>query len=133
MNSEQNGINFRPCGDCHACCEGFLVSTSYGNQFGNGISCKFLCNKECAIYETRPQVCKNYQCAWSQGIIPNWLKPNKVGVLISVQENNENKQYLKVVEMKPVIEYDVYKTIKDWCDKNNTYYIKIPYYSTFKG
>lgn len=132
MNSDQNGINFRECGDCHACCEGFLNSDAYGNKFGNGSSCKFLCSKVCTIYETRPQVCRNYQCAWSQGILPKWLKPNKVGVLISVETNPDNSQYLRVIEMKPRIDYDVYKAIKDWCDNNNTYYIKIPYYSTFK-
>lgn len=128
MNLEQNGINFRPCGDCHACCEGFLNAIAYGNKFGQGKPCKFLCNKQCTIYETRPEVCRKYECAWSQGIIPEWLKPNKVGVLISVETNPDKSQYLRVIEMKPTVDYAVYQTIKEWCQNNNTYYIRVPYY-----
>lgn len=109
------------CGNCTACCDGWLIGNSYGNHFGYGRKCVFLC-KECTIYNTRPIDCINYQCAWSQGLFEDWMKPTESNVLISVEVKN-NKQYLKVIEMGVPIREDVLEYIKNWVTQNNTYYI----------
>jgi len=119
-------ISFRPCGDCTACCDGNIIGTSYGNKFGNHKACVFLVRKQCTIYPDRPSCCSSYQCAWTQNILPEWMKPNKCGVLVSV-ETKDDKQFLKVIEMKDAIEYSVYAEISSFCKENNTYYVKVPY------
>jgi|694.fasta_scaffold142555_3 hypothetical protein len=112
------------CGNCTACCDGWLAGNSHGNPFGKDRSCVFLCNKECTIYKTRPAACSNYQCAWSQGLFPLWMKPTESNVLISI-EIKDNNQFLKVIEMGNPIKNDILKYIEDWVIQNNTYYILI--------
>jgi hypothetical protein len=113
----------KECGECTACCDGWLISNSYGNKFGNGIPCLFLCDKKCSIYNTRPETCSKYQCAWSQGLFPDWMKPTKSNVLISVEFDNNRKQFLKVIKMKTDIEQTIIDFIENWVKENNTYYI----------
>ena len=124
-------MDFRECGDCTACCDGHLIGNSYGNRFGEGKPCPFLLSGICAIYKDRPNTCRKYQCAWSQKILPEWMKPNLVGVMVSVEINinTDNKQYLKVVEMKSLVEYSVYAELEKFCSENDTYYVKVPYES----
>jgi Fe-S-cluster containining protein len=120
-------MNFRSCGDCGACCEGALVGNVYGNLFGMRKPCVFRLNNSCAIHKTRPQSCRNYQCAWAQYLFPEWMKPNLCGVMISVEHDTSGKQFLKVIELRHNISYEVYKEIQDFCDKNNTYYVRMEY------
>lgn len=120
-------IDFRPCGDCTACCDGFLIGEAKGIPFGDGKPCQFLVSKNCTIYADRPQVCRNYQCAWTQFVLPSWMKPNQCGVMVSVEYDKDGKQYLKVIEMREEIEYNVYSTIDTFTRENNTYWIRVPY------
>lgn len=121
-------MNFRPCGDCTVCCEGHLVGKAHGNSFGNGKKCIFLVKQECTIYKDRPETCRKYQCGWSQGLFPEWMKPNKTGIMVSI-EWKEGKQYLKAIEISPKVEYNVYLELDKFCQQNNTYYVKVPYES----
>jgi Fe-S-cluster containining protein len=118
--------DFRPCGDCTACCDGWLIGEAKGHPFGNCKACYFLINKLCTIYNDRPQVCRNYQCAWTQHLLPDWMKPNKCGVLVSV-ETKEDHQFLRVIEMRPAIDYAIYYEIDKFCKESNTYCVKVPY------
>ena len=86
----------RECGDCNACCI-WLKGESYSHEFGGGKPCHFL-KGNCSIYETRPEVCKTYQCAWLQGLFSENLKPEKSKVIISV-ENWSKGQFLRAIEM----------------------------------
>lgn len=119
-------MTFRPCGDCNACCEGTLRGTAHGNLFGEGRTCVFLVHKACAIHATRPPACKNYQCAWSQHLFPEWMQPHECGVMISV-ETHQQQQFLKVIELRPMVSYQVYAEIDRFCKLNNTYYVKAPH------
>lgn len=123
-------MNFRECGDCTACCDGHIIGNSYGNKFGFHSACVFLVNKVCTIYKDRPVCCYNFQCGWTQNILPEWMKPNQCGVLVSVEINKEEgRQFLRVIEMKETVEYSVYAEIEKFCNENNTYYVKVPYES----
>ncbi len=118
-------IKFKPCGDCNACCTGTLIGTAYGNIFGKKKPCVFLVEQKCSIYKTRPQTCRNYQCAWSQGIIPDWLKPTKSNVLISV-EHNDGKQFLKVMNLiDQEINQKILLFLDEWTKEHNTYYVMV--------
>lgn len=121
-------IELRPCGDCVACCEGHLIGNSYGNKFGNGKQCIFLVKQDCTIYTDRPETCRKYQCAWTQGLLPENLRPDQSGIMVSVEVDKEaNKQFLKVIEMRSGIDYNTYKAVDDFCQANNTHYVKVPY------
>lgn len=106
-------MQFRPCGECTACCDGNLLSNSHGNIFGNKKPCVFLVEKICSVYKDRPNTCKNYQCAWSQSLFDEDLRPDRCGVLISVENNlNTKKQFFKVVQIKEDVSFEVMRRIE---------------------
>lgn len=121
--------NFRPCGECAACCQGHLIGKAHSNYFGHGRKCVFLVKQECTIYHDRPEACQRYQCAWTQQLMPEWMRPDKIGVMISVQVNSNGQQYLKVMEMRDTIDSSVYAEIEKFCIEQNTYFEKVPYES----
>lgn len=112
---------FRPCGDCTLCCQGHLIGEAFGKPFGNGQKCFYMQENVCTTYDTRPDTCRRYQCAWSQGIIEEWMKPTQSGVMISV-ENSDHGQYLKVVEIDGPMRDDVRQYLDTWVKQNNTTY-----------
>ena len=102
----------RECGDCNACCI-WLKGESYSHEFGGGKPCHFL-KGNCSIYETRPEVCKTYQCAWLQGLFSENLKPEKSKVIISV-ENWSKGQFLRAIEMGKKMDDNVLIEIQTFC------------------
>ena len=87
-----NDIVKRECGDCHKCCEGYLVGEVYGFQFQPGRPCHYLSvGKGCSIYDKRPEhPCKSYRCEWLQNPdVPEWFKPNKVNAILSRRKVGE--------------------------------------------
>lgn len=120
----QQSYSFKECGECHACCAGVLVGSAYGNKFGAKYgSCSFLVDKECSIYKDRPETCKSFQCAWTQHLFSEEdMRPDKSGLMVSVETDKDNKQYLAVSVFKQLVDYKHYKAVEDFCERNNTYY-----------
>jgi len=111
--------NFRSCGDCTACCS-WLVGDSFGWKFGSGKSCKFLECNGCGVHKARPEVCRDYQCAWSQELLPEEMRPDKCGFLVSVEQNG-NGQYLKVLPINNMkISDQIREWMNNWSEKMNT-------------
>ena len=55
----------RECGECTACCEGWLPDESLDMYAGK--ACAHCRSEGCAIYETRPEEpCRTFKCAWLQ-------------------------------------------------------------------
>ena len=67
---------FRDCGECTACCT-WLIGDSFAWEFGAGKSCKFLECNGCGVHKARPESCRDYQCAWSQHLLPEEMRPDK--------------------------------------------------------
>lgn len=110
---------FRDCTGCSACCEGNLLGIAHGNPFGPK-PCVFLDGNQCVIYDTRPEVCAKYQCAWTQNLFDSIIrKPSESNLLISV-EQRENKQFLKCVQIGNCAQDDV-EYINNWAAAHNTY------------
>jgi Fe-S-cluster containining protein len=107
----------RPCDDCTACCT-WLKGSAYGYEFGEGKSCKFLCKTGCDIHKARPTVCEGYFCAWAQELLPEEMRPDKCGVLASVENNNG--QYLRLTLIDGKINIDILEYFKEWSIKMNT-------------
>jgi Fe-S-cluster containining protein len=108
----------RECGECTICCT-WLQGSAYGYEFGGGKSCKFLCETGCSVHKARPKVCEGYFCAWAQELIAEEMRPDKCGVLVSV-ENNEKGQYLKLVSTKKEINKDILEYFRNWSRLMNT-------------
>lgn len=110
---------FRECGECTACCS-WLIGNAFGWEFGDGNSCRFLECNGCGVHKARPEVCRKYQCAWSQYLLPEEMRPDKCNVLVSV-ENNGSGQYLKIIEINnKEIDHKIKNYLIDWGNKMNT-------------
>lgn len=118
-------MKFLDCGNCNACCTGNLIGTAYGLPFGNGHQCKFLHQDKCSIYIIRPPACKNYQCAWSQGLFVESMKPTNSGILASVEKDNDGKQFLKIIKISKDIKPEIWIYLDNWVKEHNTYYITV--------
>jgi len=90
----------RECGDCTVCCEGHLTANIHGHEMHPGKPCHFVDNRD------RPKnICAAYKCAWlsdPDGGIPEWMKPNLSGALIT-DKNWDNGFYWSIAE---VTKYD---------------------------
>jgi Fe-S-cluster containining protein len=119
-------VTHRPCGECNACCGGQLLGTAHGNSFGSGKKCIFLVEQKCSIYDTRPGVCRKYQCAWSQHLLDAEDRPDQLGLMVSV-ENQENKQVLRAIELWETVPYSSYEKLNQAAKRLNTTWTRVPY------
>lgn len=69
----------------------------------------------------RPDVCRNFYCAWAQELFPEWMQPNLCKVLISVEKWSQG-QFLRCVEMDQKMTDEVFLEITNFCKKHNTPY-----------
>jgi len=75
----------RQCGECTACCDGWVVGTIEGHRMEPGTPCFFRGEHTCTIYERRPQSpCRNFICGWLQpdSPFPESFRPDKIGVMV---------------------------------------------------
>jgi Fe-S-cluster containining protein len=112
----------RICGSCHACCDGWLEGEAYGIKFGNNKPCSFFCKGKCTIYPVRPKVCKNYYCAWVQGLFSDSLKPDESGFLVSVQDWSRG-QFFLIIEIDENSKSECLEEIFEFCKETNTPYL----------
>lgn len=72
----------RACDGCTKCCQ-WLSAEVFGFKFGDGLPCTFLNHQGCSIYESRPDVCRSFQCYWKIDLnVPKWLKPDNSNVIM---------------------------------------------------
>jgi hypothetical protein len=38
----------------------------------------------CAIYATRPAACREFECSWLKGYLPQWARPDKIHGMMQV-------------------------------------------------
>ena len=66
------------CGECTACCTSLPIAAL--NKPIN-THCTH-CDKGCTIYDSKPQTCSDFECAYIQGTnIPLALRPDNCGVI----------------------------------------------------
>ena len=75
----------RDCGDCTVCCVLPNIDTPEIQKV-SGARCKHCTGTGCAIYDTRPPVCRAWYCAWrTVDIFSEDWRPDKSGVLALVE------------------------------------------------
>ena len=111
-------MEFKPCGDCSACCDGHFSANAYGNLAGKGRPCVFLIKGLCSIYDHRPGFCSKFQCAWSQHLLHEDMRPDQCGLMVSVENDKETgEQYPKAIEGWKEVPYESYEK-RDECATN---------------
>ena len=72
----------RKCDGCTACCQGWLSAEALGKRFFPGQPCHWMGCSGCTVYEDRPKVCSDFQCAWKDThFLPEWFKPSQSNVI----------------------------------------------------
>jgi hypothetical protein len=75
----------RTCGECTVCCVAPNIDKPE-IQKESGAACRHCLSGGCAIYETRPPVCRGFFCAWrTVEIFDNDWRPDKSGVLPQIE------------------------------------------------
>ena len=73
-------ISGRQCGPCTLCCVTPAIDKPEIQKAPN-TPCRH-CSGGCAIYETRPQICRDYHCGWRVlKILPEEWRPDLCGIL----------------------------------------------------
>lgn len=88
----------RNCGECTVCCSGWLRAEIHGHHMGGGVACHFLKREGCGIYESRPQVCRDFVCGWLMpgSPFPDHWRPDKIGVIIRADRWQDKRCWLLV-------------------------------------
>ena len=74
----------RQCGDCTVCCTVMAIDKPE-IQKEAGVTCRH-CVGGCAIYDTRPPLCRDYYCGWRQlPILDESWRPDRSGVYVEVE------------------------------------------------
>jgi hypothetical protein len=90
----------RECGDCKACCEGWLSGEIDGHKMSAGTACIHCTESGCAIYASRPKSpCREFICAWLQeeSPLPEHFKPNKCGVIVVLDRKWSGKKIIQAI------------------------------------
>jgi hypothetical protein len=73
----------RSCGECTVCCTAMAIDKP-DIQKQAGATCRH-CTGGCAIYETRPRLCREYHCGWRQlPILGDDWRPDRSGVFVEI-------------------------------------------------
>lgn len=79
----------RLCGGCNACC---VIPAVHGDGVEKlaYVPCKHsrgdVLGRWCQIYDSRPLMCRGFECVWVMGYGGEWDRPDLSGVMGSVNE-----------------------------------------------
>jgi len=84
------------CDECMACCKTLEV---HELRKPNGVECVH-CSNGCMRYETRPQSCRTFVCAWlgSQATarpLPAEFRPDRSGVILGELDTGEPAAFIE--------------------------------------
>ena len=72
-------------------------------------------------------MCRDYQCAWSQHLFDNDMRPDQIGLMVSVENGLDNEQFLKVIEVWEHVPAESYVRLKEYVDKLGTDVVYVKY------
>lgn len=70
----------RKCGECRACCYTHGVEQIQKPAWQH---CLHECQQGCAIYQSRPSSCRNFECIWLQGRFEEGDRPDQTGIVLT--------------------------------------------------
>ena len=86
----------RYCGRCFECCVHLALDDRPAH-----VRCPQLddCGR-CSDYDSRPDICQRFVCAWKAGLIPMDCRPDEVGVIVQIVRNMLGGIGVNVVECR---------------------------------
>lgn len=91
----------RSCGKCSACCTALAIDDPE-LQKPEGERCQHLTvSGGCGIYLRRPEICKQFRCAWLGGNFKATDRPDKIGVMLHVPQSGEGPLVGVLTELRP--------------------------------
>jgi nitrogen regulatory protein P-II 1 len=100
----------KSCGPCTMCCSALEISEL---KKPAGPACAH-CSAGCAIYASRPQVCRDFECDWlTDRALAATLRPDRVGTIL--MEADEGDEYRAVcAPQKPLAWRHPLAHLPDW-------------------
>ena len=102
-------MEFRECGECDLCCR-WLSHNVYGQEITVDSPCRFIKNG-CSIHKNRPAHCKRYECLWSQGVLPEWMFPKDIRIIVSVK-NWPHGKWLEIVDPEKKMSDEIFTELQ---------------------
>ncbi len=83
----------RECGDCTVCCTAPTINKPEIQKL-SGATCRHCTGRGCAIYDSRPAVCRSFYCAWRTVDIfsADW-RPDRSGVMPYVETEGISEDF----------------------------------------
>jgi hypothetical protein len=82
-----DGMADRSCGGCTECCVYLNVDTPELQKPAH-VPCPNLTAGGCGIYETRPPICREWNCLWREcSALPDSARPDRTGVLFTMEKS----------------------------------------------
>ncbi len=77
-------LDSRPCGDCVACCQVLNIAEPDMVKPADQM-CMHCTGTGCGIYDTRPTVCREWNCVWRRiDSMPPETRPDRMGVVFTI-------------------------------------------------
>lgn len=105
----------RKCGQCTACCEGWLSSEINGVKMMPGTPCSHCTDSGCGIYEHRPvKPCVEFICGWLQdgSPLPEHMRPDQSGVIVLLNRDWMGKNVIRAVHTGRAIPEETLEWLK---------------------
>jgi hypothetical protein len=100
-------LDDRPCGECTACCVVPVIDTPELKKAA-GVACPNCVGEGCAIYASRPTVCRDYNCGWKRiPSLPIETRPDRSGVMITVESHLPPRNLFEHLFLVAVLTKDV--------------------------
>jgi hypothetical protein len=66
-------------------------------------------------------MCREFQCAWLSGVLPEWMRPNECHALITIRSWGEkkDKSYIKIQELGKSLDPAIFEWVKSWALQHN--------------
>jgi hypothetical protein len=83
----------RDCGECAVCCTWPTIDKPE-IQKQSGVACRHCTGTGCAVYETRPPICREWFCAWrTVEIFGEEWRPDRSGVMPYIETEGISQDF----------------------------------------
>lgn len=109
----------RQCGECTACCEGWLRSKVIDMEPGR--PCQHCTGQGCAIYPDRPDdPCRSFECGWLKegSPMPEELRPDRCGAIVVFNRYWGRWPIVVAIPVGPEIPADTLEWLKAYARDN---------------
>ena len=116
----------RDCGDCTACCEGWVEDRieigSKVIEMRPGKPCEHCTDRGCGIYKERPtDPCRVFNCAWllNEADFPDDMRPDRCGAIVLVDRPWKDWDVVQAMPVGAEIPLDTLESLRRFTQNKN--------------